>query len=107
MERETPPAGGGLRRGDQGPVRPELPHAFANRPAGPLRGLGAVLEWLGDLTPPPEGALGERQGFHRRLGALAVPAETQGVARAVEAPVLRVVVGVDQLFRRSGDDGQA
>ena len=98
----------GPRRAGAGHGRPPG-GAGALRPAAALFRLGAVApQRLGDLTPPLEAAVfGRRQGLHSRLDALAVAADAQRVASAVEAPVLRVVVGVGQLLRLSGDDAQA
>ena len=106
-EREGPPAGANLEEGTQICGTGYPPNALADRPWGSPRGRDAVSQRLGDLAPPPQGILGGREGLHRRLGALTVPAEAQGVARAVEAPVLRVEVGVGKLLRRSGDDSEA
>ena len=47
------------------------------------------------LRPPSSGGA----SLHRGLDALAVAADAQGVARAVEAPVLGVVVGVGEPLR--------
>jgi hypothetical protein len=106
-EREGPPVGPNFEESTQVRRPEEPPNAFADRPGGSLRGLDVAFERLGDLAPPPEILLDDGEGLHRRLGALAVPADAQSVARTVEAPVLSVVVGVRQLFRRSGDDVQA
>ncbi len=108
MEREGPPAGADLEERAQVSVAREPPQAFADRVGDLLQDLRtAAPQRYGDLTPPPEGALGRCQGLHRRLDALAVPADAQDAARAVEAPVLSVVVCVVQLSYSSGDEGQA
>src|SRR4051794_28765127 len=75
----------------------------------------AVLERLGDLTPPPGVATGSapvatpggRQRLHRRLGLFVRAADAQGVPGSVKTPVLSVVVGVYKLLLRARADGDA
>jgi hypothetical protein len=86
----------------------EEAEAFSDGTAGGGQGLeDPAPQRLGDLASPLQASvLGWREGFHGGLDALAAAADAQGVARAVEAPVLRVVVGVDELLRLRGYDGE-
>jgi hypothetical protein len=84
----------------------ESSDAVTDRPWDALQGLDA-LERFGDLAAPAQATLGGHPGLHRRLCALAIPADAQRVASPEETPVLRVVVDIGQLTRSSGDDGQS
>jgi hypothetical protein len=101
---EGAPTGANLKERAQICAAGESPYAFTDRPGDPHWGLDA-LQRLGDLAAPAEATLGGRQGLHRRLGTLAIPADAQRVARPVETPVFRIVVDISQLSRPSGYDG--
>ena len=103
-QREGAPVGVNLEERAQICGAGDSAEAFTDRPAYPLEGLDA-LDRLGDLAAPAEGTLGGSKGLHRRLGALAIPAEAQLVASPVQTPVLRVVVDISKLTRSCGDDG--